>query len=536
MKRVAYYARVSTARQEQEATIESQITEIEKRIKDDGHILSPQLKFKDDGWSGGFLARPSLDKLRDAAKNKEFDTLYVYDRGRLARDYVCQEIVLMELRDLEVGFISLHDIDATTPEQEVMQKMQGVFHDYERIKIAERMRRGKLGKTRDGALLGYNPLYGYDYVAKISRKENGYFKINEDEAKVVRMIFDWVGNQEYSLRAVLKRLYELKIYPKKHKREFWTKGPILRLLKETSYIGKHYYNKTEAVLPPHPKELNGKYKKIKKSSRRIRPKDEWILYEKCPVIVDKEVFCKVQKQLELNKKYARRNKKNSYLLSGLVKCTCGITRVGQKGGDHLYYRCADRIYNYPLPKRCEQGSINVEVLDDLVWKNVLKLASSEDLLREKAEKWLNNRQISNKVGDTEDESRKNETAKFDEEEGKYLQAFGMGLVSVDVLKKQMSDLKNRRRMASAEVVEQKSVLNQTDFLSGLDIGELCRNVLVRFSKWDFSQKEQILRKIVDKIIASQNLAIVQGHIPVESENLNVALQSSCRNRGTAKRG
>ena len=239
MKRAAYYARVSTARQEQEETIDSQVKEVEERIKQDGNVLLPHLKFVDDGWSGELLARPALDKLRDSARKREFEVLYVYDRGRLARKFAYQELVIEELTDIGIDFITMHDINAITAEEKVMQSMQGVFHEYERVKIAERMRRGKLGKTRDGKLLGYNPPFGYNYVLK-TRDKNGYFTINEDEADVVGKIFYWFGIKNYSMRSVIKKLYETKIFPRKRKREFWTKGPIIRLLKNESYIGRHY--------------------------------------------------------------------------------------------------------------------------------------------------------------------------------------------------------------------------------------------------------------------------------------------------------
>ncbi len=533
MKRVAYYARVSTSRQEQEATIESQVGEIENKIKEDGNILVPHLKFVDNGWSGDLLARPSLDKMRDLARKKDFDCLYVYDRGRLARRFTYQEIILEELAEIGVEFVTLHDVNAVTPEEKVLQSMQGVFHEYERVKIAERMRRGKLGKTRDGKLLGYNPSFGYIYIPK-TKDRNGYFVIDEDEAGTVRLIFHWVGIDGYSIRKVISELYARKIYPKKRKRDFWTKGPIIRLLQNRTYIGCHYYNKTESVAPMHPTK-NGGYKKIKKSSRKLRPESEWVKY-KCPAIIDQSLFDKVQDRLKQNKKYASRNKKNSYLLSGLVKCTCGITRVGQKGGKHLYYRCADRIYNYPLPAKCKEGSINVKVLDDLVWKNIVKLVRNEGLIHKQAERWLSRKQFSNQEEDANINGAEDRLARLAEEEKKYLRAFGAELVSYEVFEVQMKDLNNRKQRLQNEIAEQKTIQSQDNSLSELNIVELCKKAIEKISHWDFSKKEQLLRKIIDKVVASQGLAVVKGYIPVESENINVAFKPKHWNRGVAECG
>lgn len=532
MKRAALYARVSTARQEQEATIESQVKEVEEKIKLDGNVLLPHLRFIDDGWSGELLARPELDKLRDLARKKEFEILYVYDRGRLARKFSYQELILEELADLGIEFITLHDVNAITAEEKVLQSMQGVFHEYERVKIAERMRRGKLGKTRDGKLLGYNPLFGYRYIPK-TRNKNGYFVVNDPEAEVVRKIFTWVGVDKHSMRKVIKKLYELKIYPQKHKRDSWTKGPIIRLLKNESYIGRHYYNKTEAVIPQKPKDLNGKYKRIRKSSRKDRPRDQWILY-KCPPIIDEDLFYKVQKQLEFNQKYSNRNRKHDYLLRGLVVCSCGITRVGQKGGDNLYYRCADRIYNYPLPQRCHQGAINAGVLDRLVWRHVIKLVSNQELLVKQASRWLNPQRFSDRIKDAEIDKMEEQLVKLNEEEKRYLQAFGSGLASFEVYERQIKDLKARRQRLRNEIIEQRSMSKQANLYSRLNIKQLCQNASEKIQNWDFSKKEQLVRKIIDKIAANQHLAVVKGFIPLEYKESNVAFKLKDRDCGTPK--
>ncbi|MBM3283960.1 recombinase family protein, partial [Candidatus Gottesmanbacteria bacterium] len=165
------YARTSTGRQEKEETIDSQIAEIKERIKQDGNVLAENLVFIDDGWSGSILARPALDLLRDAVKRKEIEVIYIYDNGRLSRDFTNLLVLLREFEEAEIKLISLHDINPTNPEEGVMQKVMGVFHDYERTKIAERFRRGKLFKARNGNIVHGDAPYGYTYIYKTKDRD-----------------------------------------------------------------------------------------------------------------------------------------------------------------------------------------------------------------------------------------------------------------------------------------------------------------------------------------------------------------------------
>ena len=234
-KIAAIYARVSTARQEEQETIGSQLAELRSRIKADGHELSESNVFLDDGWTGTTLERPALDAMRDGAGSGQFEVLYVYDRGRLSRMYAYQEIIIEELANKQIEFVTLHDVSAKTPEEHVLQAMQGVFHEYERVKIAERFRRGKLHKARNGVLINGGALYGYSYVKKTDQVP-AHYEINEDEASIVKKIFEWVGMERLSVYEVKKKLYDEGIMPRKNKRNIWSNGTIRRLLRNEAYL------------------------------------------------------------------------------------------------------------------------------------------------------------------------------------------------------------------------------------------------------------------------------------------------------------
>lgn len=518
MKIAALYARVSTQRQEKEETIESQIDEIKTRIATDEYILPPENIFTDDGWSGELLARPGLDGLRDAIKEKKLETLYVYDLGRLSRTFLNQLLLIDEIKNSGVALISLHDINAETGEQLFAQRVMGVFHDYERVKIGERMRRGKEYKARKGLIVNGPAAYGYDYIVK-TKDEEAHWIINEEEAENVRKIFHWVADERLTIRGVIKRLYDLGITPKKKRRgAIWTNGPMCRLLRNEAYIGKAYYNKNYAVVPENPKN-NGQYKRVKKSSRRQRLKEEWIPIP-VPPIISEELFYRVQEQLKLNQKYNKKNRKAKCLLPQKVSCVCGRPRNIEGVREHRYYRCSDRIYRFPLPRQCNASGVNAYHLDDMVWGAVLKLFTNADLIREQVRRWTDRqlKQVDNSKGDII--SSEKLLKKLSEEEERYEKAYGAGVLTLEQLKERIGEVRLRKQGIQNEVTK----ANEVESKPVIDMAQI-DNLPQRFSSMlqslSFEEKQLFLRNVLERVVVGDGTKVsVKGCIPVESEAQN----------------
>jgi site-specific DNA recombinase len=96
----AIYARVSTARQERDQTIDSQLAALQSWVQQQGYDLLPEHCFTDEGYSGARLDRPGLDRLRDAAREGGFAVLAILSPDRLARKYAYQVLLLEEFRRL----------------------------------------------------------------------------------------------------------------------------------------------------------------------------------------------------------------------------------------------------------------------------------------------------------------------------------------------------------------------------------------------------------------------------------------------------
>jgi len=93
----AIYGRVSTGHQVEQQTIEQQIERLTALVAThatEGWTLEPAHVFRDDGYSGASLARPGLDRLRDAIKGREVDRVLVTAPDRLARNYYLGTVIM----------------------------------------------------------------------------------------------------------------------------------------------------------------------------------------------------------------------------------------------------------------------------------------------------------------------------------------------------------------------------------------------------------------------------------------------------------
>lgn len=505
MKKAALYARVSTARQEQEETIDSQIAEVKQRILNDDALLSSENVYIDEGYSGSMLERPSLDAMLEAAKNKEFDVLYIYDLGRLSRQLSHLLIVTEQLEKYDREVISLHERITGTPEDKFLLHIMGSMHEYERAKIAERFRRGKMYKARSGKIVGYNPPYGYNY-----NKETGELEINASEAIVVRNIFNWVVEEGLSAYAIIQRLHDEGFHPAKQMNEYWSRGPIARILKNETYFGKHHFNKTESILPHSRTQDTGKYRKIQKTGRRIRPREEWIEFD-VPAIITEDLFNKAQVQLQRNSNFNSKNRIHQYLLTSLIKCTCGANRNGDGPTGKKYYRCTARHRFQPIETKCRVGGLNVQVTDALVWMEISKLLSDPKMIRKHAERWLEQRTIqkTNTNSQTHNEALKS----LKNEQKRYLDVYGKGLIDEELFSLKMSETNKQIKTLSAQLANSSK---NRGIVDKIDIEELILKAARKIGKLEFEQKKFIIERVIDKIVASPKEITIWGHIPLPS--------------------
>jgi DNA invertase Pin-like site-specific DNA recombinase len=149
--RAAIYARVSTADQ----TCVNQLAEIHSYVAARGWSAQ---EYIDRGVSGAKDRRPALDSLVSDARRRRFDVLVVWRLDRLGRNLKHLVTFLEELQALGIAFVSLAEgIDATTPAGKLQMHILAAIAEFERARIAERVRAGLARVKANGQRLGRRP-------------------------------------------------------------------------------------------------------------------------------------------------------------------------------------------------------------------------------------------------------------------------------------------------------------------------------------------------------------------------------------------
>jgi len=513
---VALYARVSTERQEREDTIESQIKCLKDFAEQQRYIVYDV--YQDDGYSGELLDRPDLDRLRDHAEQKKFKAVLIYSWDRLSREFWHQAMLTEKFDELEIPIISIDNPQiADTPEAQLQRDIQGSFAKYEKGKIADRTRRGKLHKARQGIVITSRAPYGYKYIPK--NKGGPKYTINEKEAKVVRRIFKMFTQKHMGIRTICGKLYQAGISTKTG-RDVFSKSSIARIISNTVYIGKAYYNKHRSM-KSH-KSQPKKY--VRRPNRKLilRPVKEWIEIE-VPRIIDTKTFNKAQELLEIRKKHFRRPPKHSYLLSGLLICgRCGhrINSTPYRNGP--YYRCGNTKKKLGTERRCDAKSIRAEGIEKIVWRKIEGLINNPSQVMRFIERIKSRQHAKAKAHKSEIDHIAARIRDIDDQEGRYYELYSEGEFNKEILKKKLEELHAEKRTLIAERDEIEGRLEDISALpvdfkpSQRLISECLKHLRQKMKDADFGRKQEILRLLVKQVIFDDHKVVIQGFIPIFS--------------------
>lgn len=517
MKQAAMYVRVSTQRQKEEATIESQKALLQQFAKSNGFEISHEWTFEDNGVSGSTLARPALDRLRDYASEGLFDHVFILSPDRLSRKYAYQAILIDEFKANNVTLIFQNSPTPQTAGDNLLLQMQGMFAEYERAQIAERSRRGKKHKAKIGSVsVLSNAPYGYRYI-KSPKGLLSYFEIIDKEASIIKIIFDLYVKERLSIAGIRDYLSNQKIESPKGK-AVWSRSTISNILNNSTYRGIAYFGKREKC-EPNPMRLVNRYARIRgrytaRKSFRTKEKKERIEIP-VPVIIEPEIFELANQLFQKNKDQSIRNAKPGSLLQGLISCKeCGYgfitTSSGKNSNGYRYYRCNNQI------KKCINRGIRTDCLDTAIWESVISMLEAPDLIQKEVSRRLSDLEKAPK--DQQFKLLEGRLAKLDQESNRLLDAYQDECINLSELKQRMSVIKREKNNLIRQMGEANSGLSKKQLLELTEaVAHFSHHLRTSQKKLEFEEKRKILRMLLQGIQIGKDEIFIDHIIPVKKK-------------------
>src|SRR3989344_4358207 len=282
MRRIVFYIRISTDGQDKAETDENQLRDLYKVYNKTDVIRV----YKDTG-SGADSSRADLKELRADAKRGLFDVVAVWDTSRLARDTILALTLRAEFKALGIKIEVMGKEKDDSDDAKIYTLIESWMDEREREKIKSRFISGRERRLSENKLIGCYPPYGYNHIRRDKDKgTDASFQVNEKEAKIVKLIFQWYIELE-SMFLVAKRLMEkrIKTRGKGGEPKFFCVSMVSKILRRETYIGNHYFGKSS---PSVAKYHIYKVHKHKLTGRKKNPKSEWRMV-KVPAIIDIEI-------------------------------------------------------------------------------------------------------------------------------------------------------------------------------------------------------------------------------------------------------
>jgi site-specific DNA recombinase len=240
-KRVILYARVSTDEQARSGySLAQQMEALREYAAREGYEVVEQVM--DRGQSGASLERPGMKQVRDLVAAGGVSIVLAQDRDRFAREPAYLYLLREEFANNGCKLRSLNDRGDDSPEGQLTDGILDQLGKYERAKIAERTRRGKLKKARSGSIVNAKRTrFGF----KATPDGKGY-EVDEEQMKVVRRIFHLIGVEKAGIREVIRNLKRATVLSPRGK-SIWAQVTVRNVILEDSYK-PHTFEQLKEIL------------------------------------------------------------------------------------------------------------------------------------------------------------------------------------------------------------------------------------------------------------------------------------------------
>jgi site-specific DNA recombinase len=464
--RVATYVRISTDETMQPHSLAAQAQRLDAfaQSQEGWRIVR---RFEDKA-SGATVERPALQRMLAEAEAGRFELLLVYKVDRLARSARGLTQLLEQLDAAQVGFRSASEpFDTTSAPGRMMVQMLGVFAEFERATIIDRVIAGMERKASRGEWTGGSVPYGYRLDA-----ERRHLEPDPAETPLIEEVFDRYARRLDGATTIARWLTD-NGYRTKNNKPFNPQA-VFTILRNRVYLGEIYY-RGKHYEAPH------------------------------PALISSDLFDRAHEILRERGEDAslRRSNQSDYLLTGLVSCRrCGKRYIGaaatSKSGRYRYYVCISR-QRYGR-KQCDADSLRADELEDLLLDQLDWVLHNKPLLHQAISEAHAELTADRPRREAELAQLESETKKVDAALERYFDAFEAGTLTAGACKERVDELVRRRSLLEQRKTElEAAVAEDAPPPTEEDLAELTAQTASIIRKGNRRQVKALLQALVQRI-------------------------------------
>jgi len=481
-KRAILYARVSTDEQARSGySLAQQIEALRAYAVREGYEVLEEIQ--DAGQSGASLERPGMDRVRDLVAAGGVSVVLAQDRDRFAREPAYHYLLRREFEEHGTKIRALNDRGDDSPEGDLTDGILDQLAKYERAKMAERSRRGKLRKVREGKVIaGRMARHGAARYGFAFNDARDALVVDEDKMEVVRRIFRMVGVEGQPIFAA-KRMLDAAGIPTATGKPRWSASMIRDIISNDVYR-PHTFEEIEPLVSPEvaarldPEQSYGLWKwginrhvrsqvseigpdgkrVYKKRHKRItRPEEEWLYVPVPDSDVPREWVDAAREAIKENRKSSNAGRRFWELSGGILRCgECGWTlhahTVPSRSGKRLFYYNCKAKYKHG-PDFCQATRTHsAEKLEARVWGEIRSYLEEPERLRADLTRKIELEKSSVR-GEPEREMKMwaEKLQEADAKRVRFQHAYAEGIIGLEDLKARLAELDDARATAEREI-------------------------------------------------------------------------------------
>jgi len=485
-KRAILYARVSTAEQARSGySLAQQIEALRQHAGREGYEVLEEVL--DPGQSGASLARPGMDRVRDLVAAGGVCVVLAQDRDRIAREPAYHYLLRKEFEERGTKIRALNDRGDESPEGELTDGILDQLAKFERAKMAERTRRGKLRKAREGKISAtMKPPYGFRYNSARDGLE-----VYGPEITVVERVFRWAA--EGSGTTVIQRRLHDGGVPTPTGRRLWSRAVLKRMVMNDLYrphapeevkalvsadvaagldpsreYGIRWWNRSSQassqVSEADAASPGGRRYRTRRTYTG-RAREEWIGVP-VPAYLSRPLVDQARAMMGAHRAPGKKNLTRGWELRGVLKCPCGArmsTHTTNNGvRAYYYYRCNRAGY---VRGPCRQKMERAERMEATVWAFVSGLLGDPERIRAGMDALIEQELAVTRNPAEEARAWAEELEKCAGTRRAYQGQQAAGLMTLEELRERLEELESTRRTAEAEL---EAVAARRERVEGLE--------------------------------------------------------------------